>query len=280
MDFIKVLNRHTIFEYTDLSDSEFTAWIKIMSLTAYLEKEPTREQMLKHVHHKTLSGLQDKLKKHSTTLQDILKKVLSDVQEVVKRRESWKQKQKQKRERAFNVSGDVPGYVSPKIKRREREDIEIDIKNNPPTPQGGTSAKVLRERFNRFYTAYPKKKSKGQAEKAFSKINPDEHLLATMIATIERATKSEDWIKENGKFIPYPASWLNAKGWEDEPVVIKQRQPNIPPEVKLPICDRCEREAELVEHRGMNVCQACLRELDPDIDERIKGLLSQIGART
>ena len=137
MDFIKVLNRHTIFEYTDLSDSEFTAWIKIMSLTAYLEKEPTREQMLKHVHHKTLSGLQDKFKKHSTTLQDILKKVLSDVQEVVKRREDWKQKKKEKRARLQNVQGDVQGDVSHKIKRREREDIEIDKKNTPLTPQGG-----------------------------------------------------------------------------------------------------------------------------------------------
>jgi hypothetical protein len=75
--------------------------------------------------------------------------------------------------------------------------------------------------FQRFWEAYPKKRSKGQAEKAFSKINPDEQLLETMISTIERATKSEDWIKEKGKFIPHPATWLNAKGWEDEPTETK-----------------------------------------------------------
>ena len=69
--------------------------------------------------------------------------------------------------------------------------------------------------FERFWRVYPKKKSKGQAEKVFSKINPDEQLLETMISTIERAKKSEDWIKENGKYIPHPATWLNAKGWED-----------------------------------------------------------------
>ena len=37
-----------------------------------------------------------------------------------------------------------------------------------------------------------------------------------MIATIERATTSEDWLKEGGKYIPYPATWLGARGWEDE----------------------------------------------------------------
>jgi hypothetical protein len=33
---------------------------------------------------------------------------------------------------------------------------------------------------------------------------------------VEQAKQSEDWIKENGKYIPHPATWLNAKGWLDE----------------------------------------------------------------
>ena len=70
--------------------------------------------------------------------------------------------------------------------------------------------------FNTFWEVYPKKKSKGQAEKAFSKLNPDEQLLATILTAIERAKKSVDWQKEEGQYIPHPATWLNAKGWEDE----------------------------------------------------------------
>jgi hypothetical protein len=77
-------------------------------------------------------------------------------------------------------------------------------------------AHVVKNQFDRFWKAYPKKKSKGRAERAFLKINPDEQLLATMIATIEQAKTSEEWIKQGGQFIPYPASWLNARGWEDE----------------------------------------------------------------
>lgn len=70
--------------------------------------------------------------------------------------------------------------------------------------------------FEKFWEVYPKKKSKGQAEKAFIRINPNEQLLATMLAKIEQARTSEDWTKSNGQFIPYPATWLNAQGWEDE----------------------------------------------------------------
>lgn len=73
-------------------------------------------------------------------------------------------------------------------------------------------------RFNIFYVAYPKKKNKGQAEKIFFKLNPDDNLLTIMLSTIERTKKTEGWLKDNGKYIPYPATWLNAKGWEDEDV--------------------------------------------------------------
>lgn len=70
--------------------------------------------------------------------------------------------------------------------------------------------------FKKFWEAYPKKRSKGQAEKTWKKINPDEQLVEIMIFTIERAKTSDDWLQDDGKFIPHPSTWLNAKGWEDE----------------------------------------------------------------
>ena len=72
------------------------------------------------------------------------------------------------------------------------------------------------ELFAVFWDAYPRKTSKGSAEKAFAKINPNEQLVGRMRAAIERAKTSDQWRKENGTFIPYPATWLNARGWEDE----------------------------------------------------------------
>lgn len=70
--------------------------------------------------------------------------------------------------------------------------------------------------FDQFWAAYPKKRSKGQAEKTWVKINPDESLLVAMLSGLERAKKSYEWQREDGQYIPYPSTWLNAKGWEDE----------------------------------------------------------------
>lgn len=70
--------------------------------------------------------------------------------------------------------------------------------------------------FERFWQAYPKKRSRDQALRAFEKINPDEQLLAVIVAAVERAKTRADWLKDRGQFIPYPATWLNAGGWKDE----------------------------------------------------------------
>lgn len=77
-------------------------------------------------------------------------------------------------------------------------------------------SKVQEERFDAFWSHYPKKRSKGRAEKAWVKITPDPELFAAILAGLERAKASSDWQKDGGKFVPYPATWLNARGWEDE----------------------------------------------------------------
>ncbi len=73
----------------------------------------------------------------------------------------------------------------------------------------------LKSTFEDFWRIYPKKRSKGQAEKAWIKLNPDEQLHDRIKYALEQAKKSEDWRRNNGQFIPYPATWINAKGWED-----------------------------------------------------------------
>jgi phage replication O-like protein O len=94
---------------------------------------------------------------------------------------------------------------------------ERDRGIEPPAGQKGRATKGLaadlQERFERFYAAYPLKKSRGAAEKAFGKIRPDEELVAEMLASLERRRASGTWV--DTKFIPYPATWLNAQGWLD-----------------------------------------------------------------
>jgi hypothetical protein len=94
----------------------------------------------------------------------------------------------------------------------------------PPTDQGrewikegkGKDTPPPSAAFVRFWDSYPRKKSKGHAERAWLKIKPDEQLAASIIAGVERAKTSADWLRDDGQFIPHPATWLNARGWEDE----------------------------------------------------------------
>lgn len=66
--------------------------------------------------------------------------------------------------------------------------------------------------FAEFWSAYPRKVAKGDAEKAWKKNKPD---LAACLAAIAVAKSSADWTKDNGQYIPHPATWINGKRWED-----------------------------------------------------------------
>lgn len=69
--------------------------------------------------------------------------------------------------------------------------------------------------FDRFYEAYPRKVGKPAAIKAFAKCKADEALVDKMIAAIEEQKQSAQWVKDNGQFIPHPATWLNNERWTD-----------------------------------------------------------------
>ncbi|MEW6614006.1 MAG: hypothetical protein AB1401_00820 [Thermodesulfobacteriota bacterium] len=91
--------------------------------------------------------------------------------------------------------------------------------NTPPTPPKKVTGQLSSEQenlFDKFWEAYPKKKSKGQAKRTWSKLNPSEQLVEIMISTIERAKTSKEWTEHNGKYVPHPSTWLNAEGWLDE----------------------------------------------------------------
>lgn len=96
--------------------------------------------------------------------------------------------------------------------------------DNPDSPSKKESSKKENSKkekpisvfFEKFWNSYPKKKSKPAALKALKKLNPSQSLLDTILKDIETKKQSEEWIKQNGQFIPYPATYLNQRRWEDE----------------------------------------------------------------
>lgn len=81
---------------------------------------------------------------------------------------------------------------------------------------------TLHADFDRFWACYPKRKAKQDALKAWRALKPDTVLVECILAAIAEQSRSTDWLKDGGQFIPYPASWLRAHRWKDEPIDLPQ----------------------------------------------------------
>lgn len=92
------------------------------------------------------------------------------------------------------------------------ENLEPNLEQNP---EPRTAVRVADALFDTFWAAYPKKKSKDDARKAWDKRRPDAALLQVILTALQQQGQSPDWQKEHGRYIPFPATWLNRGQWTD-----------------------------------------------------------------
>ena len=87
--------------------------------------------------------------------------------------------------------------------------------DSPPEAQGPWKAD-----FDTWWIAWPNKKAKADAVKAWGKAvkQPDFPGLNIVIAAVEVQKKSEQWQRD---VIPNPATWLNGKRWNDEVQIVE-----------------------------------------------------------
>lgn len=100
-----------------------------------------------------------------------------------------------------------------------------------PSSSSSSSSKVREEKnkakkeaptdvgFTRFWEAYPLKKGKGQALKAWNKLKPSDELVAMIVSAIATQTRERQSLHDAGEFVPewkYPATWLSGECWLDE----------------------------------------------------------------
>jgi len=70
--------------------------------------------------------------------------------------------------------------------------------------------------FEEFWQGYPRKIAKPAASRAWQRIAEGDAFLPLQIRQdIEKRTRLKWWAKDKTK-IPYPATWLNQRRWEDE----------------------------------------------------------------
>ena len=68
--------------------------------------------------------------------------------------------------------------------------------------------------FDRFWEAYPRKAGKEEARRAFQRVDVP---VGVLVDAVSVQRKSAQWQKEGGRYVPFPANWLNQRRWEDQP---------------------------------------------------------------
>ena len=131
--------------------------------------------------------------------------------------ESTERVRKYRKEKMLQCNNDVTdGNKKVTQSKSIDKDIELDIEKD----------------FNEFWNVYPKKASKKEALKAYTKLYKSHSLPDDLLDIIKRWCNNEAWKKENGKFIPYPTTWLNQERWNDE---IELSKPTYKPREAVPV---------------------------------------------
>ena len=83
----------------------------------------------------------------------------------------------------------------------------------PSPPKRGEEAPSAD--FLEFWRLYPRKVGKANAWRAWKRRSPSIDRVRTALAW---QTKSAEWTKDGGQYVPNPATWLNQGRWDDEPL--------------------------------------------------------------
>ena len=103
------------------------------------------------------------------------------------------------------------------------ESRRLNALRSKPTGDGigeGVSDLALEEKkcdadFETFWQRYPKKDGKQTARESWRKVKPDVETQRIMLADLDRRTRSAQWMKDGGQFIPHASTYLNQRRWED-----------------------------------------------------------------
>lgn len=115
----------------------------------------------------------------------------------------------------------IPPYIPPEGeeaggKTSSGESLTVAKKAGGAAETADHSKTRTDESFNRFWEVYPRKVGRQQARKVWERMHVDGRLLDTILAAVQYQKASEQWTHDGGKYIPYPATWLNGRRWEDE----------------------------------------------------------------
>ena len=198
MHWTKIKTKHYINSGLTFSQRGYHA--TFCALVAHLEKYPNDRQ-LSETFGKNYREILDKFPIiFGNSADNIGLKVLEDVERVSQEKSISRVSSRKHRVKS---DGHGDGHVT---EQRREEDMRVNKKHN------------YIEQFDLFYSKYPKKIGKQKAIQAWGKLDLKDGLLEKILKSLEAQKESKQWQKDDGEFIPHPATWLNQERWNDEGV--------------------------------------------------------------
>ena len=116
----------------------------------------------------------------------------------------------------------------PMTTKRQPTDNQVGDKRRPKLSKDkvsevNTDQSASDNAFVVFWNLYPYKVGKKAAWKAWQKVKYTPELGAKIMASLEAWKASPQWTKDDGRYIPHAATWLNGERWEDEVKPAKAR---------------------------------------------------------
>jgi hypothetical protein len=130
------------------------------------------------------------------------------------------------RDRDYTTAERSRRYRERVASRRVAAQSRRDITQAEAEEEAEEEVQTPEELFDTFWTVYPKKKAKADAQRAFKKLAPDAALVRRIVEAVACQSRSVDWTKNGGQFVPYPATYLNDQRWLDEADTL--RDPSTP----------------------------------------------------
>jgi hypothetical protein len=126
----------------------------------------------------------------------------------------------------FNAVMDIPEnlrgkYISQVAQSLLLSNITVDWIKKLPKPRSVAAVKAalgFSEAFEKFWQAYPRQIAKGAAYAEWQRqlqTYDEKLLLGACLAALAWQPQALDWLRDGGKWIPHPATYLHQQRWTD-----------------------------------------------------------------
>ena len=121
-----------------------------------------------------------------------------------------------------NGTLEIPKTVLPGVPKTGHEPIIEPTKNRSPSKPAAKTA-TANVSFDRFWAAYPRKQAKAEAMKVWKARGLD--AIADLIVADVTRRRIDDQQWSDPQYIPYPATYINQRRWEDEITAVSKPAP-------------------------------------------------------